>query len=365
MLIKSMTCIDKILHVCYTRYMSVKEAIIDIFADSPSTYTAVQISEIIGVSRPYASQQLNTMVKSGILKSERISKNVFYSLPDHFTIFEASLSIAGLTDNEVWRRFKDNPTLLTKTTENARGVLQFAFTEMLNNAIDHSKSSIVHIKVDIDGQNLIFSIRDFGIGVFRNIVQEKHLPDEITAIQELMKGKLTTAIRAHSGEGIFWTSKCAQKFMLISYDFLLSIDNTIHDYYIKKLPEVNTLKGTEVKFEMPVDTHVSLGELFKSFAATSEPGDLSLGATTIHLKLYDASDLWISRSQAKRILTDLDKFKRIIFDFSGVEIVGQAFCDEIFRIYRREHPDVKLEPVNMNESVSIMVNRALNDPTWD
>lgn len=54
-----------------------------------------------------------------------------------------------------------------------------------------------------------------------------------------------------------------------------------------------------------------------------------------------------------------------MFDFSGVEVVGQGFCDEVFRIFRREHPEIELEAVNMNESVAIMVNRAAKDRTGD
>lgn len=345
--------------------MNIRETIQDILKDGSATFTAAQLSTIIGASRPYVSHVLNSMVSSGELQAQRISKNIFYHLPNQIIIFEADLPTTGLNEDEVWRSFKDNPQLIAHTTENARNILRFAFTEMVNNVISHSKSDKLYAKVIIDNNDIVFTVRDFGIGVFRSIVQDKHLPDEVTAIQELMKGKLTTATRGHSGEGIFWTSKYAEHFTLTSYDFLISINNKIHDYYIKKLPNTSELIGTEVKFKMPTNATTPLNTLFKDFAATSDPEDLSLGATTIHLKLYDNSDLWISRSQAKRVLTNLDKFKRIIFDFSGIEVVGQAFCDEIFRIYRREHPDIQLEPTNMNESVSIMVNRALNDPTWD
>lgn len=344
--------------------MSIKTDIRDIFENKSITLTALQVSEILGASRPYVSRQLNAMVSAGELRAERISKNIFYHSPERFVVFNVTLDTAGLNETEVWRQFRDNQYLLTNTTENARGVLQFAFTEMLNNAIDHAQSDKVHIEVGIDRNEIYFVIRDFGVGVFRNIVKDKHLPDEVAAIQELMKGKLTTAIRAHSGEGIFWTSKCAKIFSLTSYDYMLFVNNEIHDYYIKKLPEINELKGTEVKFVMPVDTSISLSKLFLSFAATDDLADLSIGTTTIHLKLYDTSDLWISRSQAKRVLAGLEKFKKIIFDFSGVEVVGQAFCDEIFRIFRKEHPSIELVPSNMNESVGIMVSRALNDQAW-
>ena len=74
-------------------------------------------------------------------------------------------------------------------------------------------------------------------------------------------------------------------------------------------------------------------------------------------------DIWISRSQAKKVLSGLDKYKKIIFDFAGIEVIGQAFADEIFRVFNIHHPNIILEPINMSESVALMVSRAQNDQT--
>lgn len=43
---------------------------------------------------------------------------------------------------------------------------------------------------------------------------------------------------------------------------------------------------------------------------------------------------------------------------SGVEIVGQGFCDQVFRVYARAHPEVTLEAVGMDDAVAFMVARA-------
>ena len=66
----------------------------------------------------------------------------------------------------------------------------------------------------------------------------------------------------------------------------------------------------------------------------------------------------ISRSQARRVLEGLDKFLHIILDFDGVKNIGQAFADQIFRVFKNKYPDIKITPINMNEEVSFMVNRA-------
>ena len=69
----------------------------------------------------------------------------------------------------------------------------------------------------------------------------------------------------------------------------------------------------------------------------------------------------MTRSQAKKVLAGLEKYKKIIFNFAGVEVIGQAFADEIFRVFNIEHPEIELEPINMSESVRLMVERARND----
>lgn len=71
-------------------------------------------------------------------------------------------------------------------------------------------------------------------------------------------------------------------------------------------------------------------------------------------------DLLISRSQAKRLLARVDRFRTVLFDFDGVSAIGQAFADEIFRVFRLQHPDMELYAINASVDVQDMVNRAIN-----
>ena len=66
----------------------------------------------------------------------------------------------------------------------------------------------------------------------------------------------------------------------------------------------------------------------------------------------------ISRSEARRLLQRLTEFTHVTLDFSGVEVVGQGFCDEVFRVFARRHPEIALEPVGMHDAVAFMVARA-------
>ena len=66
----------------------------------------------------------------------------------------------------------------------------------------------------------------------------------------------------------------------------------------------------------------------------------------------------VSRSQAKRLLARLDRFEEVVLDFDGINSIGQAFADEIFRVFQNEHPEVRLIPVNESPEVARMIRRA-------
>jgi hypothetical protein len=66
----------------------------------------------------------------------------------------------------------------------------------------------------------------------------------------------------------------------------------------------------------------------------------------------------VSRSQAKRLLERIDRFKTVLFDFREVEIIGQAFADEVFRVFVNQHPHIELIPINANDTVMQVINNA-------
>ncbi len=89
--------------------------------------------------------------------------------------------------------------------------------------------------------------------------------------------------------------------------------------------------------------------------------DYGFDKTEVRVKLYTLAGIHVSRSQARRVLSGLEKFKIVVFDFDRVSMVGQAFADEIFRVFQNKYPYIKLETENMNESVKFMVERAINE----
>jgi len=67
----------------------------------------------------------------------------------------------------------------------------------------------------------------------------------------------------------------------------------------------------------------------------------------------------VSRSQARRLVSGLERFREVVLDFRGVELVGQGFADEVFRVWARQHLEVALIPIAMSPPVAFMVERAM------
>jgi anti-sigma regulatory factor (Ser/Thr protein kinase) len=310
-------------------------------------------------SRQYVSAVISRMFSDGILIKEGSGRWTTYALPEYKDYLghriTRKLELRDLKEHEVLDGIMRVSTLLKRMPENVQSVFSYAFSEMLNNAIDHSRSEHAEVLVvEETDHTLKFEINDHGIGVFRNAMKERALANELEAMQDLLKGKTTTAPQAHSGEGIFFTSKTADVFILESYGYRLRIDNKIKDIFFEKLN--HKLQGTKVTFTISTNSNKHLIDMFTKYQ--TNPDEPAFDKTEIQIRLYTMGTIYISRSQARRVLSGLDKFKTVTFDFTNVPTIGQAFADEIFRVYKNAHSDIDIIPVNMNEAVSFMVARA-------
>ena len=100
-------------------------------------------------------------------------------------------------------------------------------------------------------------------------------------------------------------------------------------------------------------------EIFDEY--TSDDFVFNKTKKTVHLaKDYLGHD-FVSRSLAKRILMNVEKFKIIVLDFENIDNIGQGFADEVFRVFKNKNPDITIVPVNMNEEIEFMINRAMKN----
>lgn len=92
----------------------------------------------------------------------------------------------------------------------------------------------------------------------------------------------------------------------------------------------------------------------------ADDSDHTLDETVVPLRLAQhEGEKLVSRAQAKRISHRFERFKQVKLDFEGVDEIGQAFADELFRVFASAHPAVQLTPINASDSVAQMVRRVV------
>ena len=193
--------------------------------------TSREITETIGVSRQYVNLVILDLIADEKVIKIGGTRDAFYISKtyavEHPEAVPNSLKKRyvnhSLEEHQVFLEIEDKLPGLKQMPENVRSIFTFAFSEMFNNAIEHSESKVISVEVALRGNFLSFSVSDSGVGVFRNIMKKRNLQSEIEAIQDLLKGKTTTMPRTHSGEGIFFTSKAGDMFTLDSFGHLLAI----------------------------------------------------------------------------------------------------------------------------------------------
>ena len=341
-----------------------REKILSLAEEKGKLY-ASDLTTQFSVSRQYVNRLVQDLVTSGELVKAKATRGAFYVLPEyaeqHPEILFPTFTIQVLRDqfqeHEIVEMIrKELPTFLN-LPGNVQQILEYALSEMLNNAIDHSQSKEIRIVFSIKKEIAEFKVADFGIGVFRNVMQKFSLNSELEAIQDILKGKTTTHVAHHTGEGIFFTSRVADLFKLSSFGYELIVDNQINDIFIRQVKDQH--QGTLVTFSIASDSTRITEEVFRQYTEMSDEDLPAFNKTEQKIRLYIDDTAYISRSQARRILVGMEKFKVIRLDFDRVEMIGQGFADEIFRVFQNRHPEIRIETENMNEVVKFMVQRAM------
>lgn len=238
--------------------------------------------------------------------------------------------------------------------ENVVNIWHYGFTEMFNNVVDHSGSSdaLLHIKRTALSTEMM--VYDHGIGIFNKIKTEMGLLDERHAVLELTKGKLTTDPDKHTGEGIFFTSRMFDTFGILSSGVFLSHTYGDNEDWILETQEERS--GTLISMKLRNDTPRVMKDIFDQYTSGDDYG-FTKTVVPVRLARY-GDELLVSRSQAKRLLERVDRFKTVLLDFTGVESIGQAFADEVFRVFPHEHPEVSIVEIKATRAVTDMINRA-------
>ena len=118
--------------------------------------TSSELSGLLDMSRQMVARHLRDLIRSGALIKEGSTKNARYQLnkntrtsqrkPKSLRIIR---KIKDLSEDQVFLEIELRLNLRKCLSPKAHSAAYYGFTEMLNNAIDHSKSKEVLIEVGV------------------------------------------------------------------------------------------------------------------------------------------------------------------------------------------------------------------------
>jgi len=310
---------------------------------------AKRTAEKFEITRQAVNKHLRSLVDEGCLTETGETRNRVYKLRA-LSEWARTYDRGGLEEHVVWQN--DVLPQLGPMPDNVRRIWNYGFTEMFNNALDHSQATVIRVAIARTAATTEMVIGDNGVGIFRKIQHALSLADERHAILELSKGKLTTDPAHHTGEGIFFSSRMFDQFDILSGGVFYSHEFGEDLDWVLERDRAN--EGTWVLMKLNNHTATTTQKIFDQYADT----DHGFTTTVVPVKLARyGNDQLLSRSQAKRLLARVELFKVVLFDFKDVEEIGQAFADEIFRVFANQHPEITVAPIHANSAVKRMIER--------
>jgi len=330
----------------------IRRFILENVSEYPTDIVSRAASEF-GISRQALNRHVRELVSGGLLTASGKTRGRTYELRILSEV-HADLEIApDMSEDRIWRE-KVKPSL-GDLPANVMDICHYGFTEMMNNVIEHSEGTAVHVSVGSNAIEIGLSVLDNGVGIFQKIKNELNLDDERHAILEIAKGKLTTDPARHTGEGIFFTSRLFDEYSILSGRLYFHHSESNRDWLLERAD--SETKGTNIIMSISRRSRRKTTEVFDRHSAKDDTYGFTRTHVPVTLARYGDENL-VSRSQARRVLVRFDRFKEVLLDFRGVKSIGQAFADEIFRVYRHEHPEVELTWIRENKEVRGMILRA-------
>jgi anti-sigma regulatory factor (Ser/Thr protein kinase) len=302
----------------------------------------------IGKARALVKQ----LASLGWIDGQGVGRRARYS-PGKLRQIVQRYPLTGLNEDLPWSRdFAPH----FEMPKNVRQMMQHAFTELLNNAIDHSEGQFVTISMRQTPAHLQLLISDDGRGLFDKIREGFEIEDPAMAMLELSKGKLTSAPDRHTGRGLYFTSRLADVFDL--HANMVAFQHREWDPRSwKQARAVKQQQGSAIYLAIALDTTRTLDEVMRS--ASLDAQNYSIERTTLPLRLIVNEDTGLeSRAQARRVAARLTEFKQAELDFTGIEHIGQGFADELFRVFGRNQSAVQLVVKNAGPRVNAMIELA-------
>ena len=317
--------------------------------EKDGTGVASHAATSLGINQSTVHRYLQELQQKGII--EKIQHGVYRLATSswHYTIQRSEGTMSS--DTYLYDTFVKPH--ICQFSVNVQQIWSYVITEMVNNIIDHSEAEHASATMIQNYLHTTVILSDDGLGIFEKIKNHFHFSSLDDSIIELFKGKLTTDSSNHSGEGIFFSSRIMDQFYVISSGKIFSC-NQFNDQRVLGLASENN-PGTTIVMSLANNSIKKSQEIFDQYSDV----DGGFKKTRIPMKnAFDAPP--VSRSQAKRLTSRLEQFEEVVLDFSGLDWMGQGFSHQIFSVFRNEHPEIIITPVNMSEDVRKMYLHTVN-----
>ncbi|MHB8807300.1 MAG: STAS-like domain-containing protein [Anaerolineaceae bacterium] len=310
-----------------------------------------------GITRQTVNKHINNLIKEKKIEAVGNTKAREYSLlPLSIKDFSYKIS-ENISEDIIWKQ--NIASYLKNQSPELYRTCMYCFTEICNNAINHSEGEHIWGNVTIYGDQIQMKIEDDGIGIFNKIQKICNLDDPMQAVFELSKGKLTTEPHNHTGEGIFFVSRICNEFAIISQNIYFGHKDDQINFILEQKSEEYSSPGTGVIMGIYPHRINNMQKVFDDYSTDNDNG-FSKTVVPIFLAQYGFDNL-VSRSQARRIMSRFEKFKTVVLDFQKVDFIGQSFADEIFRVFVNEHPDIKISYINANNKLKKILNHVTSN----
>jgi len=338
-----------------SRANEIRSYIVANIPQHPKDIVAVT-AEAFAVTRMTVHRHLDRLLRDRKIIRTGTTRGATYFLKnalDKTLIFEIQ---PHLKADRLWTEYLQDE--FSGLADNVYAICNYGFSEIVNNALEFSAGKGLVVKTVWKKDSLEISIIDDGIGIFRNIQNALGVEDAREGVLRLSKGKFTTALEKHGGAGIFFTSRMFDVFGIFSDGLFYCRDNLQDDWFLEKRALAKS-KGTKVSMAICFDTKRSLQDVVNLFRVAGAHAPV-FDKTEILVELARLKEEpYISRLQAKRVLSGLEKFRRVVLDFRKIPTVGQAFVDEVFRVFPSHHPEIAIETINANDNVTFMIAKSL------
>lgn len=299
-------------------------------AAHPRDVTALAAARF-GVTRQAVHAQVRRLVREGLLVAEGRTRARRYALA---VLGEAKLDFPGasaVAEDAVWREHVE-PVLAGVAAETLEAC-QDGFCEALRNALDHAGAARVSVRVVRTAARIEMSVRDDGRGIRAE-----------TAL-EIAKGT--------AGAGLLRIARLADVLAVFSGHHTLRCEVTEQGEAWSLATHAGRVRGTTIGMSL----RLGAGSVLRPDAGgvlrpvPARPGEARV---PVRLAILGSESL-LSRSQAARVFARLERFDRIVLDFTGVETIGAAFADEAFRVFAAAHPSIALEWVGASQPVEAAI----------